>query len=286
MMSMALPSWRDGVAREALLEFLDDTEDLDPTARVAIFDNDGTLWCEKPNYPQLRFFVWELERVVAERPALGDRPEYRALLAGDRAALAGMGIERVGLALVELFAGMSPDVFATRVEAFFSEVRHSRWETPLSALVYLPMLELIDELRARQFDVFIGTAGGADFVRAVSMSLYGVPPERVVGSRVMYVIDRSAGKLQLLRTAELDGEANEGPAKLPGIQRQLGRRPIFAAGNSPGDAEMIEYASTGEGPTLGLVVNHDDGDREYAYTSEAGTFAAAEPILGTAARLG
>jgi len=284
--SARLPSWREGETRESLLAFLDAVEDVAPADRVVIFDNDGTLWCEKPTYPQVHFFVSELERAVATRPDLAERSEYRALLDEDRAALAAMGIGRVALALVELFEGISPEAFTGRVERFFADEVHPARGVAYRDLLYIPMLELIDELRARHFSVFIGTAGGADFVRAISMKLYGIPPERVVGSKVIYEVDRVDGRLGLIRTARLDGDPNEGPAKLPGIQRQIGRRPILAAGNSPGDAEMIEYTSTGDGPTLGLLVNHDDAEREYAYTSEAGTFDAAEPILDTAHRLG
>lgn len=286
MREATLPSWRNGATRTALLDFLDNAETVAPRDRVAIFDNDGTLWCEKPSYPQLRFFVRELERAAAAQPELAERAEYRAVLDGDRAALGAMGVGRVGLALVELFQGMSPEAFTDRVERFFTDEVHPELGVGYASLLYVPMLELIAELRSRQFSVFIGTAGGADFVRAISMRLYGIPPERVVGSAVIYEVERVDGRPGLVRTARLDGDPNEGPAKLPGIQRQIGRRPILAAGNSPGDAEMIEYTSTGDGPTLGLLVNHDDGEREYAYTSEAGTFDAAEPILDTAQRLG
>lgn len=286
MKGAGLLSWRDGDTRDSLRAFLDDAEKVAPQDRVAIFDNDGTLWCEKPTYPQVRFFVSELKQAVAVRPKLADRAEYRAVLEGDRAALGGMGVARVALALVELFEGMNPEAFTERVEAFFADEVHPERGVGYGQLIYTPMLELIDELRARQFSVFIGTAGGADFVRAISMNLYGISPERVVGSKVLYEVNRVDGRLGLVRTANLDGDPNEGPAKLPGIQRQIGRRPILAAGNSPGDAEMIEYASTGAGPTLGLLVSHDDAEREYTYTSEAGTFDAAEPILDTAHRLG
>jgi phosphoserine phosphatase len=281
-----LPSWRDGVARDALLSFLRDVEGVHPREGVAIFDNDGTLWCEKPTYPQVYFFVHELRAKAATRPALAKRPEYRAVLEGDRAALDRLGLERVAMALVELFEGMSPEHFTDRVDRFFTDERHPDRGVPYGELLYVPMLELVEKLRERQFRVFIGTAGGADFVRAVSERLYGVAPERIVGSRVTYEARRSDGRLGLVRTAQLDGEPNEGPAKLPGIQRQIGRRPRFAAGNSPGDAEMLEYASTGDGPTLAFLINHDDGEREYAYESEAGTFAATESILDTAARSG
>lgn len=281
-----LPSWRPGAVRDTVLGFVADTEEIAPRERVAIFDNDGTLWCEKPAYPQVYFFVAELRAAAAERPALADRLEYRAVLDGDHDAIAALGLQRVALALVELFAGMTAEEFDERVERFFVTGRHPERKVPFGALVYTPMVELLDLLHRKQFRVFIGTAGGADFVRAVSEQLYGVARERVIGTRVTYRVHRNVSRLHLTRTARLDGEPNEGPAKLPSMQRHIGRRPLLAAGNSPGDAEMLEFASTGGHPSLALLVDHDDDVREYAYESLAGTFVAPEPILTTAERLG
>ena len=141
-------------------------------------------------------------------------------------------------------------------------------------MVYQPMLELMDALAARGFTNCIVTGGGTEFVRAVSEQIYGVAQERVVGTLVTYQFDRRDGRVGLLRTTSVRGEANEGAAKVDNIQVALGRRPTVAGGNSPGDAEMLEYTSTGDGPRLSLLVNHDDAEREYAYESEAGTFAA------------
>jgi hypothetical protein len=281
-----LPSWRQGATRDSILEFVRNAGQVDPAERVAVFDNDGTLWCEKPEYPQLTFFVDELRRAATDRPALRGRPEYGAVLEGDREAIGSMGLPRVAMALVELFESISPEEFTARVDRFFAEYAHPDLGVPHGRLVYAPMIELIDLLRGQQFRVFIGTAGGADFVRAVSERLYGVPPERVIGSRVSYGVRRSAGSLDLIRTAQLEGEMNEGMAKIPSLQRQIGQRPICAAGNSPGDAEMLEFATRGRTPSLAVLVNHDDGEREYAYESTAGTFEATEPVLDTAERLG
>ena len=189
-------------------------------------------------------------------------------------------------ALAELHAGITPEEFDARVRAFFDEARHPERGVPFSQTRYQPMLELIDELRAREFDVYVVSAGGAEFVRAISVSFYDVSPEGVVGSQVGYEWVRENGRPKLLRTSELFGGPNEGPAKPPGIQRLLGRRPILAGGNSAGDAEMLEYAMAFEGPSLALLVNHDDAEREYAYESVAGTFETQETIVQTAARLG
>jgi hypothetical protein len=154
-------------------------------------------------------------------------------------------------------------------------------------MVYQPMLELIDELRERDFTVCIVTGGGTEFVRAVSQSLYGVAPERVVGTLVGYDMQRrDTGEPYLVRIAASVLDANEGAAKVTNIQTALGRRPILAGGNSAGDREMLEYAAAADGPSLALLIDHDDAEREYAYESKAGTFEANEPITDTGRRLG
>ena len=251
-----------------------------------MFDNDGTLWCEKPRYTQLDFFVWQLQHSLAERPALRDVPEFAAVSTGDMAAIAGMGMERVALALVGLFDGVEPDVFEARVRAFFAETTHPDHGVRYDAMLYQPMLELMAALDDRGFTNCIVTGGGTEFVRAISEQVYGVAQERVVGTLVTYDFQRHNGRVVLVRTTGVRGAANEGAAKVDNIQVALGRRPTVAGGNSPGDAEMLEYTSTAEGPSLSLLVNHDDAAREYAYESEAGTFMADESVTETASRLG
>ncbi|MFV2039325.1 MAG: HAD family hydrolase [Acidimicrobiales bacterium] len=281
-----LPSWREGAARTALLDFLDLAADIPPEQRVAVFDNDGTLWCEKPRYTQLDFFTWELHHAVEDRPALRAVPEYRAVLEGDMAAIADIGLDRVALALAALFEMLEPEVFEGRVRAFFAETRHPDRGVPYDRMIYQPMLELLGALESRGFTNCIATGGGTEFVRAISRRVYGIEQERVVGTLVTYVIIHRDGRPVLVRTARPQGEANEGEAKISNIQLALGRRPVLAAGNSPGDAAMLEYTSSMDGPSLALLVNHDDAEREYAYESEAGSFVADESAEVTAARLG
>jgi phosphoserine phosphatase len=266
-----LPSWRPGPTRSALVAFLDAVTDIPLPDRVAMFDVDGTLWCEKPEYVQLLFFVDGLQRAIAERPELAERPEYAAVLTGDQAALAELGLARVALALAETFAGLTPAGFDERVQAFFAGAQHPTLGRPLGTAVYQPMLELIAALRQRDVDVFLVTGGGTEFVRGISLATFGVAPERVVGTMIKYAYERRDEGPTLIRTAEVDGAANEGPAKVEALQRHTGRRPIFAAGNSLGDRELLEYALAGPGPTLALLVDHDDAQREMAYESTAGT---------------
>ncbi|WP_336923471.1 HAD family hydrolase [Aquipuribacter sp. SD81] len=283
-----LPSWREGAARDAVLRFLADSAALPVEDRLAVLDVDGTLWCERPRYVQLDFFLDQLDGALRSRPGLRERPELRAVLEHDDAALADLGLPRVAAALVELCEGLSPQDFTARVREFFAVRTQPERGVPYRDLRYAPMLELLDELRAHGFDVALVTGGGAEFVRAVSLDLFGVPPQSVVGSQIGYRFARDdTGRPGLRRTAEVDaGGVNEGEAKVTNTQRVLGRAPALAAGNSPGDTELLQWAGSAGGPSLALLVEHDDAEREAAYTSEAGSFHAAEPIGTTARRCG
>jgi len=283
---MTLPSWRAGDTRDAIVEFLDAAEEVAPEDRIAVFDNDGTLWCEKPMYVQLHFLIEALAHAVGERPELAERPEYRAVLDRDREALARLGLQRVAMALVELYAGTTPEYFDAAVKEFFASARHPERDVPYRQMVYQPMLELIDVVRARGFTVYVVTAGGAEFVRAIGRDFYGVSPAQVVGSQVAYEARVEGDMPVLIRKAEIFDIPNEGLGKVPNLQRQIGQRPMLAVGNSPGDAEMLAYTTGFEGPSLAMIVDHDDAEREYEYESVAGTFEAEESILDKANRLG
>jgi phosphoglycolate phosphatase-like HAD superfamily hydrolase len=289
MSNEILRSWRPGATRESVLAFLEAAGSVPVEQRVACFDNDGTLWCERPTYVQFDFFVDALGAAVRADPGLADKPEFAALMSGDQAAIGEIGLERIAFALTGLFVGESPEAFTTQVRDFMSRADHAALGRPLRTITYQPMLELLVELRRRDFTICVVTGGGTEFVRAVSEDLYEVPPMNVVGSLIAYEYvptgdDGSAPRLQ--RTAQLVAGANEGPVKVSNIQAQLGRRPILAAGNSGGDREMLEWVAGGDGPTLTLLVDHDDADREFAYTSTAATFEEQEPITDVAARSG
>lgn len=282
-----LPSWRPGAVRDAVVAFLDAAQDVPIVDRVAYFDNDGTLWCERPTYVQFDFFLDALRRRAAEDPATGRREEFAALLGGDKSAIAAIGLERIALALAGLFEGLTPEEFTAHVRTFMAKATHSSLGRPLKSVTYQPMLELIDELRARDFTIGIVTGGGTEFVRAISDEIYGVPAELVVGTLIGYDFIRDESDRPVIRrTAGLLDTANEGAVKVTNIQTQLGRRPIFAAGNSGGDREMLEWAQATDGPNLALLVNHDDAEREFSYVSAAQTFAEPEPITDVGARLG
>ena len=282
-----LPSWRSGGTRDALEAFLAAAEEVPVADRVAYFDNDGTLWCERPSYVQLDFFLDALRRRAAENPSIGERAEFAALLRGDPAAVAGIGLERIALALAGLFEGMTAEEFASEAREFMGGAVHPRLGRPTRSMIYQPMSELIAELRRRDFTVGIVTGGGTEFVRAISDDLYGVPAELVVGTLIGYDVSRDGdGPPVIRRTSRLLGVANEGSAKVANIQTQLGRRPILAAGNSGGDREMLEWAQASGSPSLALLIDHDDAEREFHYTSTAQTFAETEPITDVGVRLG
>jgi phosphoglycolate phosphatase-like HAD superfamily hydrolase len=281
-----LPSWHPGRTRDAIVAFLDAVAVVPVERRVACLDNDGTLWCEKPTYVQLDFFVDVLKRAVARDPTVAEEAEFAALLSGDRAAMADLGLPRIAMALAGLCAGITPEAFTDLVHDFMAGAQHPTLARPTRSTVYQPMLELLAALRDLDFTICVVTGGGTEFVRAVSDDLYGVPPERVVGTLLEYDVIDHDGKPSLVRSARLFGEANEGAAKVSGIQTQLGRRPILGVGNSAGDRQMLAWAASGEGPTLALLLDHDDAEREFSYRSEAETFVDAEPITDVAVRRG
>ncbi|MAT07056.1 MAG: haloacid dehalogenase-like hydrolase [Acidimicrobiaceae bacterium] len=286
-MTDRLPSWRHGPTRDAIIDFLDAIDDVPVDERVAYVDNDGTMWCEKPTYVQLDFFVDALQHRVSDDAALADQPEFAAILSGDMAQVAEIGIARVATALAALFDGRTPDEFTRAVTEFVDRYRHRTTGAGLSGVVYRPMLELLDEFRDHDVAVGIVTGGGTEFVRAISRSLYGVEPGMVVGTMIGYQFARDRdGHPTLHRTTSLTSAPNEGGAKVAHIQQHLGQRPLIAIGNSGGDREMLEWAQTHPRGGLAVLVDHDDAEREFAYVSEAATFADPEPIVDVARRLG
>ncbi|GIG68736.1 HAD family hydrolase [Phytomonospora endophytica] len=287
MSTERLPSWRPGAARDAILGHLDGIGEVPVDERVAYLDNDGTMWCERPGYVQYDFFVDVLRRRAAEDPSLARRPELAAVLDDDAARIGELGLAKIAGALAALCDGLTPAEFASMVDDFVERYRHPVFGVGLASLVYRPMLELIEELRAHDFTVGIVTGGGTEFVRRISSRLYGVAPELVVGTMIGYEFGRDDRDRPVLRrTVSSMGAANEGPAKISHIQSQTGRAPIVAAGNSGGDREMLEWARSSAHGGLAILIDHDDAEREFAYRSMAATFEEAEPITAVAERLG
>jgi phosphoserine phosphatase len=286
-MNDRLPSWRPGPNRDAMLAFLDDIDSVPVDERVAYIDNDGTMWCEKPTFVQFDFFVDALQQRVADDQALAERPEFAAVLSGDMAAIGEIGLARVAGALTALFDGQTPDQFADAVDDFLVRYQHKTLGCGLSGVIYQPMLELLDELRAHNFTIGIVTGGGTEFVRQVSKQWYAVEPGMVVGTLIGYRFDREGdGRPVVRRTINQLGRANEGGAKVEHIQAQIGRPPVLSIGNSAGDREMLEWAQASRHGGLAILIDHDDADREFAYASTAATFEEAEPITTVGRRLG
>jgi phosphoserine phosphatase len=291
-MTDPLPSWNAGAAKTAIFDFIDRVaqegggDHVAPADRIAVFDNDGTLWCERPAYVQALFLLERLHQQAAEDPELAAQPVVQALLAGDLEAAGQHGPEAVAGVVVQTHAGLTAEEFAATAAQWLAGSKHPRFGVRFGELTYVPMLELLHLLRSRDFRVFVVTGGGVEFTRAVSEELYGVPADDVVGSAVQVSFERRDGRVVLVRQPALLGSPNEGPPKPINIQGHIGRRPILAAGNSAGDREMLEYAHTGQLPSLCLVINHDDPEREYAYAGTAATNPVAEPILDAASRFG
>ncbi|WP_029107943.1 HAD family hydrolase [Mycobacterium sp. URHD0025] len=281
-----LLSWSEGPTKSALVDFVGRvTTEVPPEERVAVFDNDGTLWCEKPAYIQLDFLVRRLAAQAAADPALAAKQPYAAAASGDLAWFGDAvtkhyngddsGLKVLAGGILSAYAGMSVEDHAARIKAFFAEAQHPTLKRPYTACAYLPMVELLRYLEANGFTNYIASGGGRDFMRPVTMSMYGVPPERVIGSSVG--LDFVDGQLRTTATPEF---LNDGPVKAVRIWGRIGRRPIFAAGNSNGDIQMLEYTAAGTGPSMGLLVRHDDDEREFGYT------AGAEKAFGLAADRG
>lgn len=267
-----LPSWNEGAAKAAIVSFVErvTTENapdfVAQPERIAVFDNDGTLWPENPMPFQLAFAVDEIKRLAAEQPVLKDDPMAKALLAGDFATLlAGPHHEGLLHIIALTHAGMTTDDFSARVQEWIGTAKHPRFERRYDQLTYQPMQEVLAYLRANGFKTFIVSGGGADFMRAWSERVYGIPPEQVVGStgRVTYELrDNGPVLIKTLDNLFVDDKSGK-PA---GIHQFVGRRPIITFGNSDGDKEMLEYTTIkNPKPSLGVIVRHTDGVREYEY---------------------
>ncbi|WP_442930867.1 HAD family hydrolase [Mycolicibacterium sp. 050232] len=281
-----LQSWNDGPTKSAIVDFVGRvTEQVAPEERVAVFDNDGTLWCEKPAYIQLDFLVRRLAEQAAADPDLAAKQPYTAAASGDLAWFGDAvtkhyngddsALKVLAGGILSAYAGLTVDEHADRIKAFFAEAQHPTLGRPYTTCGYLPMIELLRYLETNGFTNYIVSGGGRDFMRPVTTSMYGVPPERVIGSSVG--LDFVDGQLKTTATPEF---LNDGPVKAVRIWGRVGRRPIFAAGNSNGDIQMLEYTAGGPGPSMGLLVRHDDPDREFDYT------AGAEKALGLATEQG
>jgi phosphoserine phosphatase len=262
-----LPSWTDGPAKGRILDFVSRvTDDKGPDFvpardRIAVFDNDGTLWVEHPIPFQLMFAIDRAKKMLGDDPRLAAKQPFKTLLGGEAPAI---NEQEIATLLAETHSGMTPQAFRKLAQSWLSTARHPRFGRIPTASTYQPQLELLTFLRLNGFKIFIVTGGGVDFVRAFSDEAYGIPPEQVVGSSSKTEFEVEGGKGELTKLPELES-LDDKAGKPMNINLHIGRRPILAFGNSDGDLQMLQYTAGGGGPSLSLLVRHDDADREYAY---------------------
>jgi phosphoglycolate phosphatase-like HAD superfamily hydrolase len=270
-----LASWNDGPAKDAIVRFVTDVTSrrassfVAPDERIAVFDNDGTLWPEQPVPFQFVFVVERIRALAGLHPEWGEREPFKSIVAGDvRSALAGGEKAAVEL-LVATHSGMTTDEFEAEVAAWIASARHSRFGRRYPELAYQPMLELLAYLRANGFKNFVVSGGGIEFMRVWAQAVYGIPPEQVIGSQGKLALETRDGGPVLVKLPQVD-LIDDKAGKPVAIHKHIGRRPIAAFGNSDGDLEMLQWATAGPGRRLALIVHHTDADREWAYERTSG----------------
>ena len=269
-----LPSWNESESRNQIVSFVGAVTDpgspdfVPADARIAVFDNDGTLWSEQPVYFQLLFAIDRVKTLAPEHPEWRERQPFQAVLEGDLRALAESG-ERGLLELVmATHAGMTTDEFSTIVEDWIGTARHPTSNRLYTEMVYQPMLELLEYLRANGFKTYIVSGGGIEFMRPWVERVYGIPPEQVIGSSIKTRFELRDGEPVLVRLPEINF-IDDKAGKPVGIHQHIGRRPIAAFGNSDGDLQMLQWTTAGEGRRLGVIIRHTDAEREWAYDRDS-----------------
>jgi phosphoserine phosphatase len=278
-MGEPLPSWNDTATRRAIVEFVEAVDaSVAPEERVAVFDNDGTLWCEKPMPIELGFILERLAEMAEHDASLREREPWKAAREKDYAWLGGAitkhyhgddsDVKVLMGGILEAFAGMAVETYAAAAEAFLREAQHPTLGRTLRDCGYAPMVELLRYLEGNGFTTFIASGGDRDFMRPVTHEIYGIPSERVVGSStaLRYEEDEHGGTV--VYQAQMD-VFDDGPVKPVRIWSRIGRRPLVAVGNSNGDVEMLQFAGGPSRPALRMLVLHDDAEREFDYVAGA-----------------
>lgn len=265
-----LPSWNDGSNKRAIVDFV--TRVTKPGAadfvpvneRIAVFDNDGTLWAEQPIYFQVQFALDRVKALAPQHPEWKTKEPFNHLLAGDMKAFMAGGEKSLATVLAFAHSGMTTDEFENTVKQWLRTAKHAKTRRPYNQMVYQPMLELLGYLRTNGFKTFIVSGGGVEFMRAFAEETYGIPPEQVIGSQGKLKFELRDGTPVLLKLPEVQF-VDDKEGKPVGIQTFIGRRPIAAFGNSDGDLQMLQWTTAGPGRRFGLIVHHTDEDREWAY---------------------
>ena len=269
-----LPSWNEGSAKQSILSFVAAVTDksspdyVPPAERITTFDNDGTLWSERPIYFQLLFAIDRVKALAPQHPEWKTTQPFKAVLENDMGALASTGEKGLLQLIMATHAGITTEEFSQIVIDWLAKARHPQFKRPYNELVYQPMLELLVYLRANGFKTFIVSGGGIEFMRPWTRQVYGIPPEQVVGSSIKTNYEMREGKPVLVRLPEINF-IDDKAGKPVGINQHIGRRPIAAFGNSDGDLQMLQWTAAGEGKRFMLLVHHTDEQREYAYDKDS-----------------
>jgi hypothetical protein len=269
-----LPSWHDGPAKRAIVQFVaavtreGGPQFVPPAERIATFDNDGTLWAEQPMYFQLAFAFDRVKALAPQHPEWQGQEPFKSLLAGDLKGVFAGGEKAIVQLIMASHAGMTTEEFAQIVKDWIATARHPRFNRPYTECVYQPMLELLTYLRANNFKTYIVSGGGIEFMRPWTEKVYGIPPEQVVGSSIKTQFAMRDGTPVLMRLPEADF-IDDKAGKPVGIHQFIGRRPIFAFGNSDGDHQMLQWTAAGSGPRFMGLVHHTDAEREWAYDRQS-----------------
>ena len=269
----ALPSWNGGAAKSAIIEFVETATDtssmkfVPPAQRIAVFDNDGTLWASHPVYVQLVFAFDRVKALAPMHPEWKNKQPFKAVLEGDLETVLAGGEHALLEIIMATHAGMTTEEFSQIVLDWLATARHPKTGRLYTDMVYQPMLELLAYLRANGFKIFIVSGGGIEFMRPWTERIYGIPPEQVIGSSIKTKFELRDGTSVLVRLPEINF-IDDKAGKPVGINQHIGRRPIAAFGNSDGDIEMLQYTDSGKGAHLEMLVLHDDARREYAYTCD------------------
>jgi phosphoglycolate phosphatase-like HAD superfamily hydrolase len=272
--AQALPSWNDTPTKTAIISFVEKVtkegspDFVMPEDRIAVFDNDGTLWTEQPMYTQFAFIIDRVKAMAPDHPEWKDKEPFKSLLAGDAKGVAASGEKGLLELVAATHAGMTAEAFAATVTNWLKTAKHPKFNRSYLECVYQPQIELLQYLRDNGFQTFIVSGGGIDFMRPWTHEVYGIPPDQVVGSSGKTKYEVRDGEPVIVKLPEIDF-IDDKAGKPVAIHKFIGKRPILAFGNSDGDFEMLEYVTTGSGPRLGLILHHDDAEREAAYDRES-----------------
>ena len=270
-----LPSWNDGPNKQAIADFVGlvtregSPDFVAPADRIAVFDNDGTLWSEQPIYFQFAFALDRVKALAPQHPEWKTTQPFKAVLDGDLEALAASGEKGLGELVMATHTGMTTDAFAKSVSDWVATSRHPRFKRPYTDLVYQPMLELLTHLRANGFKTYIVSGGTVDFMRVFAQRVYGIPPEQVVGTTFVTKFAMQPDGTPALTIEPKVAMIDDGPGKPVGINTFIGRRPILAFGNSDGDHQMLQWTAAGTGARLMGLVHHTDSAREWSYDRQS-----------------